>query len=585
MSLRNRMFIIIAVPLVAFLILLYLILSNLIQVRFNEIERQEALGAADRVVSALQDKAGELGRLAADWGRWDAASRFVAGENPGFRRELSDETFLTLKINLIAFVDGHGRIVAAKGYDVLRREEVLPPPEFVGEVPADSPVMRGIETPTAGLLRTSDGLMLAGISPMLVNDGKGGARGAVIMARALGPEFLANLREIVRMPFDILPLEGALPVAWQSAAAQIAGGAGYVLQPVSGDVLLAYAGMNDLGGRPAVVVRVMLYRDLVVFGRTSLRSITIFLMTTGVVFILLMQLIMHRLVTKRIGQLSGAAAEIGQTADFSRRVPGTGQDEIGQLAGSVNGMLECLQHANAEIQRVQGVREEFTSIVSHDLRAPLGIIREGVAIVADGVEGPVNDAQKRTLDVVIRNTTRMGRLITNVLDFSRIESGRLQVRLERADMNEVVSEAFVLMRTAAERKGIGYTLFVPDRAISAECDPERLKQVVTNLIDNAIKFTDRGGVEVRLSAGDDTMVIEVADTGPGIRPEDRERIFERFGQAEQPKGSVRGTGLGLTICKHIVERHSGTITVRSQVGKGTTFAVELPIHPPEPSIG
>ena len=542
------------------------------------------MGAADRVVSALQDRAGELGRLAADWGRWDAAYRFVGGENPGFRREMVDDTFLTLKINLIALVDEHGKVVAAKGYDLARRREVPPPPEFRGEVPEDSPVLLGIETPSSGLLRTSEGLLLAGINPILTNEGGGPSRGAIVMARTLGPEFLANLREIVRTPFDILPLEGALPVAWQSAAAQIAGGAGHVLQPVSGDVLLAYAGMNDMGGHPAVIVRVMLYRDLVVFGRTSLRYVTIFLMATGAAFILLMQLIMHRLVTRRVGELSRATAEIGQAADFSRRVPVSGADEIGVLAGSVNGMLEHLEHANDEIQRVQAVREEFTSIVSHELRAPLGIIREGVAIVADGVEGPVNDAQKRTLDVVIRNTTRMGRLITNVLDFSRIESGRLQVQLERVDMNEVVSEAFVLMRTAAERKGIGYTLFVPDRAVSAECDAERMKQVITNLIDNAIKFTDRGGVEVRLTAGDETMIVEVADTGPGIRPEDRERIFERFGQADQPKKGIRGTGLGLTICKYIVERHSGAIMLRSQVGKGTTFSVELPIHPPEPSV-
>lgn len=243
-----------------------------------------------------------------------------------------------------------------------------------------------------------------------------------------------------------------------------------------------------------------------------------------------------------------------------------------------------IKEANRELMRLNQVRSEFTSMVSHELRTPLSSIKAGIDIVLKGIDGPVADAQQETLGIAKQNVDRLTKLIGNILDYTKLEAGKMEIAFEKMKMNDLVKEVYNLMRPAVERKDIAFTIKAPDKIIEVVCDPDRMKQVVINLINNALKFTEsKGWIQIRLSRTDGEVKVEVEDNGAGIKQEDQSKIFEMFGQAaHKGEWKASGSGLGLTICKQIMELHDGNISVSSIYGKGSTFAITFPTDLPLP---
>ncbi len=246
---------------------------------------------------------------------------------------------------------------------------------------------------------------------------------------------------------------------------------------------------------------------------------------------------------------------------------------------------EQVRRANEELQRVNQMKSSFVSMVSHELRTPLSSMKSGIDILLDGIDGPINEGQRETLTITKRNIDRLARLINNVLDYSRLEAGKMQMVFERADMAEVVREACEVMKPDIAGKQIQFTLELPDRPLYAVCDADKIKQVMINLLSNAVKFTDqKGKIHVALASSKEQITIEVEDDGVGINPEDHQKIFEMFGQATQ-RGvwKTGGSGVGLAVCRLILQNHGGTITAKSEPGKGAlftaTFRADLPASP------
>ena len=585
MSLRTKAFLIVVVPLAAFLAILYLVISGVAGERFEEIEFQRARENAGRAAGAIKGECIDLSRLAADWGNWDASYRFVAGEDSDFKGDLIYPTFEDIGINFIAIVDRRGRTVFSSIYDLDEKVAKSPPPEFVGRISPESPILKGMEKPVSGLLRTSEGLMLVGINPILTTEGKGPSRGLIAMGRFLKAGELKILRDILQLPFELVQLNNSkYGGEWEGPIRELQSGRSIVVERMDKKTLASYTTLTDISGKPVVAVRVLTSGDLSLKARSLVIYITLFMLGAGLVFILLTQITIQRFVVDPIRRLVSAAAGIGNDSNLSLRIPEGGGEELSSLARSINEMLGRVEKASAEVVRVQKAREDFTSIVSHEIRAPLSTIKEGVGLIAEGADGPVTASQRATLDIIRRNVDRMNRLIGNILDISRLESGRLSIKLEDVDVRHLVSEVCTLMLPSAERKGLKLALSLPPDEVQSRCDPERIKQVLFNLIDNAVKFTEKGKIEMRVSSGNDFVRIEIKDEGAGIPKADMEHIFERFRQGSGDAVRRRaGSGLGLSICKHIVERHNGSISVTSQENKGSTFAVELPLDPPEPS--
>jgi signal transduction histidine kinase len=224
-------------------------------------------------------------------------------------------------------------------------------------------------------------------------------------------------------------------------------------------------------------------------------------------------------------------------------------------------------------------KSQFMSMVSHELRVPLASIKESIAIVLDGVIGRITKEQRDCLDIAKRNVDRLNRLIGDLLDFNKLEAGKMNFEMQANNANEIAKEVYDTMLPVAKEKGINLVLELDGSLPRASFDKDKVNQVLSNLVNNALKFTEEGSITIATSKREDTIQISVSDTGCGIKKEDLPRLFHEFEQLETVGiEKTRGTGLGLAISKEIITRHSGEIRAESELGKGTTFFFTLPIQ-------
>ena len=264
--------------------------------------------------------------------------------------------------------------------------------------------------------------------------------------------------------------------------------------------------------------------------------------------------------------------EITDGRTLHRRLPvPMERDELGRLAETLNQMMTRLERSFAALRR-------FTADASHELKTPLTVVRAGVerAITRPGVPPETLAPLEETLQEV----NRMTELLDSLLTLARADEGRADLHREPVDLREIIEEAGETGELLAEHAGVGIEIRLPPQPLVLAVDRSRVRQLALNLIENAVKYTPRGGqVSVELAGDDGRIVFTVADTGIGIAPGDLPHVFDRFWRADSARTRTSeraGTGLGLAICKWIAEAHGGTIEVQSRPGRGTTFTVGLP---------
>jgi len=235
------------------------------------------------------------------------------------------------------------------------------------------------------------------------------------------------------------------------------------------------------------------------------------------------------------------------------------------------------------LRELDKIKSDFVSNVSHELRTPLTAIKGSVDNMLDGITGPLSDKQGRYLTRIKSNADRLTRLINNILDVSRIEAGRIDLKPANFSVVPLAKEVAEVLRNLAAEKLISLEVTSPDDGVDAWADRDKVTQVLMNLIGNAVKFTpEYGKVIVAVERnGNNWVQVSVADTGPGILPEETNKIFAKFYQiAQVGNQKTKGTGLGLAISKALVEMHGGKLWVESEVGRGCTFSFTLPVQQP-----
>jgi signal transduction histidine kinase len=238
-----------------------------------------------------------------------------------------------------------------------------------------------------------------------------------------------------------------------------------------------------------------------------------------------------------------------------------------------------LEVANERLKELDRLKSDFVSNVSHELRTPLTAIKGAVDLLLREVTGPLNEKQNHYLTRVRSNTQHLAGLINDLLDLSKIESGKLELTSTLVSLGGLVDDVVETLRPLAAEKAVALEASIPEMPIMVRADRHKITQVLTNLIGNAIKFTPAlGKVTVSSSRDDgDWMRVAVCDTGPGISAHERGRIFDKFYQVAENGGrKPKGTGLGLAISKTLVELHGGKIWVESEPGQGSRFYFILP---------
>jgi signal transduction histidine kinase len=224
-------------------------------------------------------------------------------------------------------------------------------------------------------------------------------------------------------------------------------------------------------------------------------------------------------------------------------------------------------------------KSQFFANMSHELRTPLNAVLGYTELLADGLYGEIPDRAKQVLERVQVNGAHLLGLINDVLDLSKMEAGELALNCEDYSLRSIIDIVVASTGSLAQAKHLALMAHVPDDLPKGFGDARRLTQVLLNIVGNAIKFTEQGTVEISAVAMDDIFEIAIRDTGPGIAPNDRTRIFDAFHQVDNSTTrSKGGTGLGLSISKRLIEMHGGTIVVESEVGVGSTFVLRMPIQ-------
>lgn len=356
---------------------------------------------------------------------------------------------------------------------------------------------------------------------------------------------------------------------------------------------------------------------------------------TGLFIIAFFSLILRYFVTRPLGQLLEGVRAMARR-DYNYPIPTTANDELGALARAFVRTRETLQHyvaelesfaqtleekveersidlmsanqelllanselyenqrqlrkinedlrrANLAVMESNRLKSEFVANMSHELRTPLNAIIGYTSLLQRGRYGPLSEAQMRALTRIAENSTNLLELINTFLDFSKIAAGKMEVQASEVDLGKFLSETIAPLEALARAKSLTLSLSIPPSVPPAITDPARLRQVVTNLVSNALKFTEQGSVTVALAVDQstETFTIEVRDTGIGIAEKDLPHIFEEFRQVDgSATRKYGGTGLGLSIARKNVLLLDGTIEVESEVGQGSVFRVRLPLRLP-----
>jgi signal transduction histidine kinase len=338
--------------------------------------------------------------------------------------------------------------------------------------------------------------------------------------------------------------------------------------------------------------------------------------TGGIVGVgIVLVVLLSRIFVTPIERVAATARRIA-AGDRRLRAQVASRDELGELADAFNTMTEALAEreedlrrmnlglekkvrertseleikqqelivANVELERASRLKSEFLANMSHELRTPLNAVNGFSELLLEELHGPLTPKQRRYVDNILGSGRHLLQLINDILDLSKIEAGRMEVRYEDLSLKQVVDGAVGVIQPLAQQKGLAVESAIDPSIERVRLDPGKAKQILYNLMSNAVKFTDQGGVTVsaaRVEGAPDWFELCVADTGIGIGPEDQGRIFREF---EQVDGShsrkYAGTGLGLALTRKLVEIHGGTIRVESEVGRGSRFIARLPIAGP-----
>ena len=308
---------------------------------------------------------------------------------------------------------------------------------------------------------------------------------------------------------------------------------------------------------------------------------------------------LQKSITRPLMAVTNVARDVMEQRDFTLRVPGNDSGEIGVLVTAFNDMLaeigrrsHALQEANLTLEHEGQVRhraeqalltadrrkDEFLATLAHELRNPLAPIRTGLDILR--LRSGDAQATQRATDIMERQLRQMVRLVDDLLDVSRINTGKFAIKMGRVELKAVVNDALEVVRSYIELHGHELVIDLPDRPVFLNGDATRLAQVLSNLLNNAAKYTNRGGrVSLGARVEDKTLILTVADNGIGIAPDMIANVFEMFVQVDSTlERTNAGLGVGLSLARRLVELHHGTIEAKSAgIGRGTEFTVRLPI--------
>jgi signal transduction histidine kinase/CheY-like chemotaxis protein/HPt (histidine-containing phosphotransfer) domain-containing protein len=579
MSLRIKSLLLIIFSFCTLGLVLQVLFSVILMREFQRLEDSQVIKNTEQIVGTTNSLHKSLLSKVTDWAQWDDTYNHLRKTDANYLAVMSDyQSLAVLQLSDIIFTDEKGK--AIDGYHVdYKTQKVAKTSPFrlhIAERAAHLLVdTEAQDSALSGFIQIDDKPHLIAVSSILNTNRDKPRNGFMVLTQEITPSLLDDLKKQTKLNFQLRLFE-----AGESPRKNH-------IEAVSEDSISCSTTLNDLWDTPLIALHTSSDRVVYKQGLNTRTSVITVLLISGMITALIMSLFYDRWLFQRLRSLDGEVQTLRSEGISGTRVRANGSDEIASLATSINEMLDSLeqltdslQAAKAQAEEANSAKSKFIATVSHEIRTPIhgiiGLLRMLYASLSSEIE-------RHYLSMAAESSYSLLDCINDILDISKIEHGNLSINIEECSLRRIVREAVRgLAGRWHEKPQIDficrYRVPAVDRIIA---DPVRLRQVLVNLLGNALKFTNSGTVELCIDYADPSdpssnLRLAVIDTGIGIRDEDKARIFNPFEQGKQSNQQIRGTGLGLPISRNLIEQMGGTIEFQSTYGVGSRFIVELP---------
>lgn len=599
MKLRSKTVIVLSVTVVTLMAILLgtsrIILSN----SFKELEERNTRENVERMQSALSNDISDLDAFLGDWAAWDDTYAFIEDVNQKYiESNLVEGTFINSKLNLMVFINSSGHIVFAKAFDLQNEVEVSVSQSFLELLSVDDTIWRHNDTSSYvdGFVLLSEGPMLIASQPILTSQDMGPIRGALIMGRYFNSQEVTYLSERIHLPIIVRRTDDAqLPSDFQMALSHLSDEKPILVQPFDTEIVAGYTLIKDVHGEPCLLLRVDIPRDIYKQGEASFSYLVLSLVAVGLVFGVVSVILLDKLMLFPLAKLNSSVKRISKSGNLSMRVSkGKGKDELSDLSGEINNMLSALEKYQSEVkhysehleelveERTRKLKEtqekllkseklatlgELSAMIGHDLRNPLTGIANATYYLKMKLGQETDTKTREMLELIQTDIEYSNKIINDLLEFSK----EIQLDLSETTPKIIMTEALSLVEIPQNIQVIDAI----QSNLKIKVDIDKMKRAFVNMIQNAIDAMPKGGkLVVRSMKANSNIEIIFTDTGAGMSKETLSKLWTPLFTTK-----ARGMGLGLPICQRIVKAHGGKISVKSTVGKGTTFTITIPLAP------
>jgi signal transduction histidine kinase len=577
MKFRPRTLIISVLTLLGLVSIIY-IASHLILMRsFADLEERDVRANILRVVKALNIQLEAISTIAIGYSMWDDTYRFISERNQDYiDLNMMDTTFVDYQINTILYLNNDLQTVFEKAVDLASGTETRFPQSLYPHLRQGSPVvdLPEIESHVNGIVGLPQGALMFSAQPVITSEGFGPINGVQIWGRFLDRQFFEQLSTttdfaVTARRFDAL----ALPVDFELARDNLRKSGGVFVHAMDAETVAGYTIVEDIYGEPMLVLRITLPRVIYAQGEASVGYFLTAMVLSSIVVALFAQsrFALEELNVDLEKRVQQRTSELSETNVLLRQEIAERKQIEADLEQTRDKALEALQ-----------LKTQILANVSHDARTPLTTIMLRTELLQRGRYGPLPPEQRQILDLILTNARQLLTFVNNLLTEAQFNGQNIPLAHVMFSPSVLLEEVFHMVAPMAERKQLTLTKSVgsglPETLYG---DPLRLQQILTNLLENAIRFTERGTISVMVERPDEThWSMRVSDTGRGIPKDAQSRIFEAFWQIDgsMTREVSRGVGLGLSIVRQLTTMLGGEIALESIPGQGSTFTITFPLN-------
>ena len=579
MKLRLKMFLIFGLSYTLVFMGLLFTTNTFLMSGFMELEDASIEKQTGMAVNALNLRINELDEITHDFAAWDNSYYFIQSNITHFIDSmLLGSNFVESKISFLAFLDIDGKVVYSKAYDVMRLSDA-PFPSSVMEIIDSDDSLRFhemLDDKVTGVIKTPEGLFMVSSRPILTSEKKGPIVGTLVCGRLLDALEVERLREVTFLSLEVYDLNRLLGSSELiGVSSRLSGGETVVVEKPSSEAISGYSQMYDIYGEPALLIEVISPREVYLHILMMLAYFAVTSVIVGIIIAFVALITMNRLVLSPLLKLNTEVNEINPHAIDLRNLVIRGDDELSTLSINIDKMLQTLndyQRRLKENERMATIGET-AAMVGHDLRNPLQVVYLLSARLKKRVEllsGRLEDEDVKELgfieDRLKAQTVYMDKIVSDLQDFSK----NVRVNYEETDLEQLIAEVLTSLNAPDT---VNVSASFDERLRGVHADGGLMRRVFTNLLTNAVQAMPEGGfLIVEGSVVNGMAKVAVSDTGVGISDEDAAKIFQPLFTTK-----AKGTGLGLAVCKKLVEAHGGEISFGSKKGVGTTFSVTIPL--------